>query len=96
MIQITQTQLKAYVKNLVDKYFAYNFDNDVTIDDVDDLCDITIESEDICQTDAVFYALYSMLPVIFDDIETYIDENYTIEEDVWGTLAMREEIGLCD
>ena len=96
MIQIKPIYLKAYIKNLVDKYFAYNFDNDVTIDDVDDLCDITIESEDICQTDTVFYALYSMLPVIFDDIETYIDENYIIEEDVWGTLAMREEIGLCD
>ena len=95
MIQITTQQATEYVKGLVDSYFVYN-EEPMSIDDIDDLCCITIESEDICQTDAVFYTLYGMLPVIFDDIITYIEETHIIEEDVWGTYAMREGIGLCD
>ena len=95
MIQINKTQATEYVKGLVDSYFVYNEDP-MSIDDIDDLCCITFEGEEVCETDAVFYTLYGMLPLIFDDIITYIEENHIIEEDVWGTYAMREGIGLCD
>ncbi len=101
MIQMDKNAVFQYVKGLVEErvQWAYERDGevDIRIDDVYDLNDLTIESEDICQIDRVYDVLFSMLPIIFDDIESYIDEirdNY--DDGVWGTYAMRETIGLCD
>ena len=96
MIQITTQQATAYVLSLMEDALidAYERDLSITIDDVDDLHDWTIESEDICQIDRVYDALCAMLPLVLDDVQDYLDD--AMDEDVWGTYSMREGIGLCD
>lgn len=97
MIQINETQATQYVKGLLENRLedAYEREYTVSIEDVDDLHDYTIESEDICQIDRVYDALYSMLPVVLCNLGDYLDD-LEDHEDVWGTYAMRECIGLCD
>ena len=94
MIQINETQATQYVRRLLENRLedAFHREYAVSIDNVDDLHDYTIESEDICQIDRVYDALYSMLPVVLCNLGDYIEDH----EDVWGTYAMRECIGLCD
>jgi len=94
MIQINQKYVTEYLKGLVDEKLQ-DMEYNVSIDDVDDLNDFLIESEDICQIDAVYYALYAMLPVVFDEVVDYINEALDYD-DCWGTFEMRETIGLCD
>jgi len=96
MIQINETQATAYVMNLLEEALidAYERELTINIEDVDDLNDLTIESEDICQIDRVYDALYAMLPVVLNDVQDYIDN--AMDGDVWGTYSMREGIGLCD
>ena len=96
MINMNQTFVKAYVTGLVEDKMqdAYEMDYNLTIEDVDDLHDWTIESQDICQIDRVYDALYAMLPVIFEDVIEYIEEAEDYDE--WGTYAMRESVGFCD
>lgn len=101
MINMNQECVKEYVKGLMNEQLECTYERygevNIRIDDVYDLSDLTIESEDICQTDRVFYALFAMLPAIFDDIDSYIDKAMDEYDDgVWGTYAMREGIGLCD
>ena len=95
MIQITTQQATAYVRRLLESKVqdAYEREYTVSIEDVDDLYDYTIESEDICQVDRVYDALYSILPVVLCNLGDYLDD-LEDHEDVWGTY--REGIGLCD
>lgn len=97
MIQITTQQATEYVKGLLESKLqdAYEREYSISIEDVDDLHDYTIESEDICQIDRVYDALYSMLPVVLIEMGDFLDD-IDDGEDVWGTYAMRETIGLCD
>ena len=74
---------------------AEDWGETLSIDCVDELHDFTIE----CIVDERLYnAMYAMLPVVYDDVELFLDElnDELGEEDVWGTYAMREGIGLCD
>lgn len=99
MIQINPQYATAYVKKLVESQVqtAIEWGDTIDIDgDVDYLHDISIESADICQTDRVYDALYSLLPVIIDEVEDYINDLHDVyDEEVWS-YAMREGIGLCD
>lgn len=97
MINMNEQYVTEYLKGLVDEKLqdAFYMEYDVSIEDVDELNDLLIESEDICQIDAVYYALYAMLPVVYDEVVAYLDEALDYD-DCWGTLAMRETIGLCD
>lgn len=96
MIQINEKYVAEYVKGILEEKIIDSYDREIEIkiDDVDDLHDWTIESESICQIDRVYDALCALLPVIIDDVVEVLDDAY--EDDVWGTYAMREGIGLCD
>lgn len=99
MINMNQEYVTQYVKNLCDDQAQRHYEldlGDFRIDDIYDLHDYTIESQNICQIDRVYDCLFAMLPLIFDDIVDYIDEMEDLADDVWGTYAMRETIGLCD
>ena len=97
MINMNQKFVAQYLKGLVDEKLqdAYDMEYGISVDSVDELNDLLIESEDICQIDAVYYALYAMLPSVYDEVVDYLDEALDYD-DCWGTLAMRETIGLCD
>lgn len=97
MIKMNPQHVAQYLKNLIDERVidAYERELTINIEDIDELHDWTIESEDICQIDAVYYALCAILPVVFDEVIDYIDE-IDDGDDVWGTMAMRESIGFCD
>lgn len=97
MINMNEKYVTEYLKGLVDEKLqdAYERELTINIEDVDELNDLLIESEDICQIDAVYYALYAMLPSVYDEVVDYLDEALDYD-DCWGTLAMRETIGLCD
>lgn len=96
MIKMNPNYVSVYVKNLVDSQLQneYVMEYGISVEDVDDLHDLTIESEDICQIDRVYDALCAMLPIVFDNVVEYIED--AMDEDVWGTMAMRESIGFCD
>ena len=63
-----------------------------SIEDVDDLHDAVVDSSVLCDTEFGYNQVCAMLPIIFEAIVDDID----CSEDVWGTYAMRETIGLCD
>lgn len=68
MIQIKEEYAEAYIKKLLEQQSDEKY---LLIFDVDDLHDYTIEySEDV---ELVYWALYSLLPVIFDNIVDFID-----------------------
>lgn len=97
MINMNQKFVAEYLKGLVNEKLqdAFYREYTISIEDVDDLNDFLIESQDICQIDAVYYALYAMLPIVSDEVMSYIDDALDYD-DCWGTMAMRETIGLCD
>ena len=75
---------------------AEDWGETLRIDGVDELHDITIES---IEDERLYNAMYAMLPVVYDEVESYIDEladELCSYDDDWGTYAMREGIGLCD
>lgn len=82
MIKMNPKYVAQYLKNLMDEkaIIAYERELNLTIEDVDDLHDWTIESEDICQIDAVYYALCAMLPVVYDEVVDYVDEMKDYED----------------
>ena len=68
MIQIKAEYAEAYIKKLLEQQSDEKY---LLIFDVDDLHDYTIEySEDV---ERVYWALYALLPVIFDNITDFID-----------------------
>lgn len=82
MITIPTEYAKAYILQLLQDQIEW-IEGEYTIDieDVDDLHDWTIESEDICQIDAVYYALYSILPQVLGDAQDYLDNEQDYYDD---------------
>ena len=82
MIKMNPKYVAQYLKNLMDEkaIIAYERELNLTIEDVDDLHDWTIESEDICQIDAVYYTLCAMLPSVYDEVVDYVDEMKDYED----------------
>ena len=75
MIQIKAEYAEAYIKKQLEEQFDQDY---LLIFDVDDLHDYTIEySEDI---EMVYWALYAVLPVIFDNVMNYLDSIQDFQE----------------
>lgn len=84
MITIPIPYAKTYIINLIQEQIERTQgEYTIDIEDVDDLHDWTIESQDICQTDRVYDALCSTLPVILVDAQEYLDE----AQDYWDGWA---------
>lgn len=66
------------------------------IDCVEELHDIAIEP--LVENDMLYQSLCAMLPVVYEEVCVFLDElnDELGDDDVWGTYAMREGIGLCD
>lgn len=99
MINMNPKFVAEYLKTIMDERAidAYERELSINIEDIDDLHDWTIESEEICQIDAVYHALCAILPLVLDEVVDYVDEiNDSYDDGVWGTYAMRESIGFCD
>ncbi len=81
MIPITQEQALAYCKKELDETIEWiGGEYTISIDDIYDLHDHTIESIDI---DALYYTLLSLLPQIVDECSVYVDEAQEYVDD-WG------------
>ena len=75
MIQIKAEYAEAYIKKQLEEQFDQDY---LLIFDVDDLHDYTIEySEDV---EMVYWALYALLPVIFDNAMNYLDSIQDFQE----------------
>ena len=72
MINILPEYVKAYcIREIDDSIEWIGGEYVLEIDDVDDLHDCTIESIEV---DAVYYAMYSLLPVVLDDCIDYAND----------------------
>lgn len=81
MIPITTEQLKAYCIVEIEDYLEYiGGEYTLTIDDVDDLHDATIETIEL---DSLYYTMYSLLPQVLDDCIEYLDD----AQDYWDGEA---------
>lgn len=91
MIQINEEQATNFMKRELETLVEYA-DEPISINDEDELHDAILEGID---DEALYHALCGMLPVVFDELEMFVDE-INDYEDEWGTYAMREGIGFCD
>jgi hypothetical protein len=73
MIQIKPEYLKPYIINKLENALqdAYEREYTLTIEDIDDLHDYTIED---CEIDELYYALNSTLPLVLDECISYIED----------------------
>lgn len=72
MINIKTEYLKKYcINKLQDALETVAGEYKIKIENIDDLHDYTIET---CPIDSVYYAMYSMLPLILEECINYIDD----------------------
>ena len=81
MIQITPYMTKQFCLAQLEDLIEYiGGEYELTIKDIGDLHDYTIESIEL---DSVYYAMNAQLPLVFDDCIAYLDDAY----DYWDGEA---------